>query len=243
MAVARLPEGKDPGELAQRDPDALAAAVDDADAVPRVPAAAGDRRPAGAHARGAGPAGRAGDGGRQRAPRRRTCASCTPARWPPRSACRSPTSSRSPSGAARSRRCTSRAGARRRAGERRVRRHRAAGAGLELDRRWLVEELFDDDANRMAFLALAEAGGDLDAALEAADPDAREVLERAAVADLDVDPEVEARNLIAAAVRRELAPARRRRRPRRDPRRPPRPACRSRTGHDRTRGQPRRSRC
>ena len=31
------------------------------------------------------------------------------------------------------------------------------------------------------------------------------VLERAAVADLDVDPEVEARNLIAAAVRRELA--------------------------------------
>jgi DNA primase len=44
----------------------------------------------------------------------------------------------------------------------------------------------------------------LNAAIGAADPDAREVLERAAVADLDVDPEAEARNLIAAAVRREL---------------------------------------
>ena len=32
------------------------------------------------------------------------------------------------------------------------------------------------------------------------------MLERAAVADLDVDAETEARNLIAAAVRRELAP-------------------------------------
>ena len=62
---------------------------------------------------------------------------------------------------------------------------------------WLIEELFDDDANRRAFLALAEAGGDLAAALELADPEAREVLERAAVADLDVQPDVEARNLIA----------------------------------------------
>ena len=31
------------------------------------------------------------------------------------------------------------------------------------------------------------------------------MLERAAVADLEVDPEAEARNLIAAAVRRQLA--------------------------------------
>ena len=38
-----------------------------------------------------------------------------------------------------------------------------------------------------------------------ADPEAREVLERAAVADVEADPEVEARNLIGAAVRRELA--------------------------------------
>jgi DNA primase len=70
---------------------------------------------------------------------------------------------------------------------------------------WLIEELFRDDGHRRAFLALAAANGDLGAALDAADPDARDVLERAAVADLDVDPEVEARNLIAAAVRRELA--------------------------------------
>jgi DNA primase len=70
---------------------------------------------------------------------------------------------------------------------------------------WLIEELFRDDVNRRAFLALAVAGGDLEAALEAADPDARAVLERAAVADTGVDPEIEARNLIAAAVRRELA--------------------------------------
>ena len=69
---------------------------------------------------------------------------------------------------------------------------------------WLVEALFDADANRLAFLALAEAGGDLERALEGAPPDAREVLERAAVADLELDATVEARTLIGAAVRREL---------------------------------------
>jgi DNA primase len=71
---------------------------------------------------------------------------------------------------------------------------------------WLIEDLFADDAHRRAFLALAEHGGRLDQAIEHADPEAREVLERAAVADLaDADFELEARNLIAAAVRRELA--------------------------------------
>jgi DNA primase len=69
---------------------------------------------------------------------------------------------------------------------------------------WLIEQLFDDDANRMAFVAMAEAGGDLDHALQIAAPDAREVLERAAVADLNLQPDVEARTLIAAAARREL---------------------------------------
>ncbi len=69
---------------------------------------------------------------------------------------------------------------------------------------WLIEQLFDDDANRMAFLALAETGGDLGKALEVAAPDAREVLERAAVADLNLQPDVEARTLINAAARREL---------------------------------------
>lgn len=68
---------------------------------------------------------------------------------------------------------------------------------------WLVESLFDDDANRMAFLALAEAG-DFDGALEIAPPDAKEVLERAGMADLHLDPMVESRQLIEAAVRREL---------------------------------------
>ena len=69
---------------------------------------------------------------------------------------------------------------------------------------WLTERLFADDVHRRAFVALADADGDLDAALERADPEAREVLERAAVADIDADPFAEARNLIAAAVRREL---------------------------------------
>ena len=70
---------------------------------------------------------------------------------------------------------------------------------------WLVEALFADEVYRRAFLAVAESAGQLDVALDLADPEARDVLERAAVIDVDVDPEAEARNLIAAAVRRELA--------------------------------------
>jgi DNA primase len=69
---------------------------------------------------------------------------------------------------------------------------------------WLLEVLFADEVSRRAFLAVAETGGSIEAALDAADPEARELLERAAVADVDADPGVEARNLIAAAVRREL---------------------------------------
>jgi DNA primase len=70
---------------------------------------------------------------------------------------------------------------------------------------WLVEALFADEVYRRAFLAVASSGGSLDEALEAADPEARDVLERAAVVDLEVDAAAEARNLIAAAVRRELS--------------------------------------
>jgi DNA primase len=70
---------------------------------------------------------------------------------------------------------------------------------------WMVEALFADDVYRRAFLAIAESGGDLIVALDAADPDARDVLERAAVVDVQVHPELEARNLIGAAIRRELA--------------------------------------
>lgn len=70
---------------------------------------------------------------------------------------------------------------------------------------WLTEELFADEIARRAFLAVAEAGGSIEAALTLADPDAREFLERASVADVDADPVVEARNLIAAAARRHLS--------------------------------------
>ena len=69
---------------------------------------------------------------------------------------------------------------------------------------WLTADLFASDLNRRAFVALAGSSGAIEAALGSADPEAREVLERAAVADLDADPEVEAMNLIAATVRREL---------------------------------------
>ena len=70
---------------------------------------------------------------------------------------------------------------------------------------WLMEELFVDEVARRAFLAVAESGGAIEAALDLADPEAREFLERAAVADVDADPVLEARNLIAAATRRRLA--------------------------------------
>ena len=70
---------------------------------------------------------------------------------------------------------------------------------------WLMEELFADEVARRAFLSVAESGGAIEPALELADPDAREFLERAAVADVDADPLLEARNLIAAATRRRLA--------------------------------------
>ena len=72
---------------------------------------------------------------------------------------------------------------------------------------WLSEELFVDDVARRAFLAIGAAAGDVEAALEAADPEAREFIERASVADVDADPVVESRNLIAAATRRRLARA------------------------------------
>ena len=70
---------------------------------------------------------------------------------------------------------------------------------------WLDEVLFVDDVARRAFLAVAEGDGSVGRSLELADPEAREMIERAAVADIDADPAIEGRNLIAAAVRRELA--------------------------------------
>ena len=69
---------------------------------------------------------------------------------------------------------------------------------------WLIEELFADEPARDAFRALAEADGQVHAALSLATPEAAEIIERAAVYSADADPYVEARSLIAAAVRREL---------------------------------------
>ncbi len=75
---------------------------------------------------------------------------------------------------------------------------------------WLVEELFANDVARRAFLALAEASESSEGALVAnamavADPEVRELLERAAVADIDVEPSSVAFDLIGVAVRRVLA--------------------------------------
>lgn len=69
---------------------------------------------------------------------------------------------------------------------------------------WLVAELFPSDVMRRAFVAVAESSGSTEAAIEAADPEAREILERAAVVDIDANGRAEAFNLISAAVRREL---------------------------------------
>jgi len=69
---------------------------------------------------------------------------------------------------------------------------------------WLIESLFDDEVNRLAFVALAESGGDFDRALSIAAPDAVDVLERAVVADFNRVADEEARVLIKAAWRREM---------------------------------------
>ncbi|MSW21249.1 MAG: DNA primase [Actinobacteria bacterium] len=71
---------------------------------------------------------------------------------------------------------------------------------------WLVDGLFAEDTTMRAFRALASSGGNLEAAIASCDPEARDVLERAAVVDVDeIDVDTEARNLLNAAVRRELA--------------------------------------
>ena len=70
---------------------------------------------------------------------------------------------------------------------------------------WLSEALFFDDVHRRAYLAVGAAFGDVNQSLENADPEAREVLERAVVADVDSEGVREVWNLLAAAVRRELA--------------------------------------
>lgn len=69
---------------------------------------------------------------------------------------------------------------------------------------WLIEQLFPDDPSREAFRALAESEGNVHQALTHVSPDAADIIERASVYSLEADPQVEARALIGAAVRREL---------------------------------------
>jgi DNA primase len=69
---------------------------------------------------------------------------------------------------------------------------------------WLIDELFADETALGAFRSLAETEGDVTRALAIADADARDLIERIAVLDVEAEPEVEARNLIAAAARRKL---------------------------------------
>jgi DNA primase len=70
---------------------------------------------------------------------------------------------------------------------------------------WLAEPLFTDEVNLGAFRVLGETDGDVHKAIEVADPAVRDLLERLSVVDLEADPQVELRNLVAAATRRELA--------------------------------------
>jgi DNA primase len=69
---------------------------------------------------------------------------------------------------------------------------------------WLVEPLFADESYLGAFRALADADGDVHKAIEQADPEVRDLLERLSVADVDADSRAELRNLVGAACRREL---------------------------------------
>lgn len=69
---------------------------------------------------------------------------------------------------------------------------------------WLIDELFSDPASQEAFRALAETDGDVHAALAIATDEAKDIIERASVYSADAEPFIEARSLIAAAVRREL---------------------------------------
>jgi DNA primase len=74
---------------------------------------------------------------------------------------------------------------------------------------WLIEALFATEIPRRAFLTLAtaseiETGSLLNNALGIADPEVREILERAAVADMEVEASSVALNLIGVTVRRIL---------------------------------------
>jgi DNA primase len=203
VSVARLPEGKDPGDLARSDPAALAKAVDDS--VPflgfRLQRTLGSRRlDSPEHRARLAEEAMAVVNEHPNANVRKLYAGEVAAKvgLPVSDLVR-----------------LAERGVRRPTVEVKAKRHNAPKENTEFTAlvllvqqwdsiaEWLIEALFDDDANRMAFLAMAD-GGDLSSALAAAPPDAREVLERAAVADYELDAIVEATTLISAATRREL---------------------------------------
>ncbi len=70
---------------------------------------------------------------------------------------------------------------------------------------WLTEQLFVDEPSRQAFVALVDAQGDVTTALSSVDGEAADIIERAAVLEYEVEPFTEAKTLIGAAVRRALS--------------------------------------
>lgn len=70
---------------------------------------------------------------------------------------------------------------------------------------WLTEQLFVDEASQQAFNALVSAEGDVASALSSVDGEAADIIERAAVLEYEVEPFTEAKTLIGAAVRRALS--------------------------------------
>lgn len=70
---------------------------------------------------------------------------------------------------------------------------------------WLTEQLFVDEYSRQAFLALVDAEGDVNNALSRVEGEAADIIERAAVLEYEVEPFTEAKTLIGAAVRRALS--------------------------------------
>ena len=191
VSVARFPEGKDPGELAAARPGGAGARR----STTPLPFLGFRLRPgARAASRRASPEerarlGRAGDGGRQRAPRRqRAQAVRRPGRAAGRPAGRRPRA-RSPSGARGARRCSvsaaARAGPCARTPSSSPIALLAAGLGRRSPSGW-SRSCSPTTSHRRAFLAVADAERrPRRGASRRADPEAREVLERAAVADLE----------------------------------------------------------
>ena len=70
---------------------------------------------------------------------------------------------------------------------------------------WLTEQLFVDEPSRQAFIALVDSEGDVTTALSSVEGEAADIIERAAVLEYEVEPFTEAKTLIGAAVRRALA--------------------------------------